>query len=139
MSEYSPVLGQLRADDFGIGLYDECITKNATFADGNWQFIFPSVPGEKGKKPGPADVVRLTKPDAAVALGNLYKGNSTQTADYKYRPEHACYAICQKALGSGCTTFTYDGLDKDSCAAHGCLVFACADCSVQSPPQVSLH
>jgi hypothetical protein len=40
--------------------------------------------------------------------------------NYKNQPEHACYAVCQNTLRADCTFFTYDGLDKDSCALHTC-------------------
>jgi hypothetical protein len=105
-----------------VGLYGECITKDATFADGNWQFAFPKIPGADGS----STELRLLNLDALVELGGLFKGrNASDKADYQTRPEHACYAVCQKQLRSDCTTFTYDGLSKDTC--DNCFALIPAD------------
>jgi hypothetical protein len=97
------------------------MTKNSTFADGDWQHVFPKVPGESG----PVKKLRLQNVDGLVALGNLARGNGTQNAVYNYKnqPEHACYAVCQNTLGKDCTFFTYDGLDDDSCAPSNRTVY----------------
>lgn len=68
-----------------------------------------------------ADVAELGMlPDMFV---NVETGE-TETASYTFRPEQACFAICQEALN--CTFFTYDGLDSDRYAHPRPLLAASA-------------
>jgi hypothetical protein len=103
-----------RAADFGRTLYSECIQTNRTIpAGGGWEYVFKLADG-------PTTEIELSSTSAEFyKLGNLFAGKKGgEPAHYDNQPEVACYAICQKQLGDkGCTFFTYDGLNKDTCAS----------------------
>ena len=84
------------------------------------------MPGEGGN----SNVLRLQNLQALVRFsgGNeagtegLFRGTDGTLARYNFRPEHACYAVCQAQLGKDCTFFTYDGINEDQCAPTLCVV-----------------
>lgn len=108
------------ADDFGFNIYEECIT-NGTYDSGSWEHTFGNIPDGEG---GTGDLVEipLNNNEALGALGvevvftDAASGEQEQ-ADFRNRPENACFTICREQFNGTCTGFTYDGLTKDTCAA----------------------
>ena len=117
------------AGDQGRALYLDgakppCIRTNLTVPDGNWQAEIPLPNGGSTKK------IKLTDIETQnlYSLGDLFGGKGNPVS-YSFRPESACYAICQKQLGPDCTFFTYDGITKNTCEPLSCsCVCYCAPC-----------
>lgn len=107
------------AADFGFNIYDRCI-QNGTYDSGGWEHIFRNIPDGDG---GTGDLIEipLTKNDPLEALGvevslTNQTTNVTEQANFRNRPENACFTICRAQFNDSCTGFTYDGLTKDTCA-----------------------
>jgi hypothetical protein len=109
------MLPATHAADFGRLIYGNCFKNGSTITSGPWEheFTFPN---------GKTKMISLSSTDDAYTrhlydLGRL-ASCERDVACYSNQPEVACYAICQNETQfgpSGCGTFTYDGLNNDTC------------------------
>jgi hypothetical protein len=96
------------ADDFGAGLYLECISNSTTYNPGDWEHVLSN-----GKT-----YLKLTDLDALRDAGVMVPEDTTFKG-YRFEPELACMVACASELGDSCRAFTYDGISKDRNAPAG--------------------